>query len=91
MNKRKDLANYLRQSQTAAEPSWEESPRSRAGTVTVGGFLLPPFIHTILPSRLPEVEVEKGVLLFAGDLLHWEGCRVGRIAVARFLLEADAF
>lgn len=52
----------------------------------------PPFIHTILPSRLPEVEIEKGMSLFAGDLLHWEGFLVGgMVAVARFLLEADAF
>lgn len=57
----------------------------------VRGFLPPPFIHTVLPSRLPEVEVEKGVSLFAGDLLHWEGFRMRRITVARFLLEADAF
>lgn len=36
MNKRKGLANYLRQSRTAAEPSWEESPR--AELVQAGAF-----------------------------------------------------
>lgn len=59
VNKRKGLANYHRQSRTAVEPSWEEFPSlSRAGTVR--GFMPRPFIYTISPSGLPEVEVEKG-------------------------------
>lgn len=38
VNKRKGLANYHRQSRTAAEPSWEEFPSlSQAGTVAGQG------------------------------------------------------
>lgn len=91
MNKRKDLANYCRQSRTAAELSWEEFPSlSRAGTV--GGFLPRFLIHTISPSGLPKVEVEKGCYNLQGTLFHWEDVKVGGIvAVASFLLEAEAF
>lgn len=91
VNKRKSLANYHRQSRTAAEPSWEEFPSlSRAGTV--GGFLPRPFIYTISPSGLPEVEVDKGCHYLLGALLYWEDFWMGGItAVASFLLEAEAF
>lgn len=88
VNKRKGSANYLRQSRTAAEPSWEESPEQRCYSP---GLSATSFHPPGSPSRLPEVEVEKGVSLFAGDLLRREGWTVGGIvAVARFLLEADA-
>lgn len=72
---RGSLANYVRQSRTAAEPSWEEFP-SLSRAATLRGFL-PPFIHTTSPGGLPEVAVAKRVLLFAGTLstgrvLGWE-------------------
>lgn len=86
MNKRKGLANYGRQSRTAAELGWEVFP-SLSGAGTVGGLFATSLYSHHLPQSVTWGGGWEGVLQLAGDPLPLGGI----VAGANFLPEAAAF